>query len=80
MRVTILPYRLSHTDQGPKGRGQYDGQGMYCGLSTAPEVFLILTTQLYLKYTWSIPEVPSLKYSCLNTPKQQYFMLLTSGG
>ena len=29
------------------GRGQYDGQGVYCGLSTASEVFLIFTTQLY---------------------------------
>ena len=36
-----------HTDQGPKGIGQYDGQGVYCGLSTASEVFLIFTTQLY---------------------------------
>ena len=29
------------------GRGQYDDQGMYCGLSTASEVFLIFTSQLY---------------------------------
>ena len=29
------------------GLGQYDGQGVYCGLSTASEVFLIFTTQLY---------------------------------
>ena len=29
------------------GRGQYDGQGMYCGLSTASEVFLIFNNQLY---------------------------------
>ena len=26
---------------------QYDGQGVYCGLSTTSEVFLIFTTQLY---------------------------------
>ena len=26
---------------------QYDGQGVYYGLSTASEVFLIFTTQLY---------------------------------
>ena len=37
MRVTPLPM----------GHGQYDGQGMYCGPSTASEVFLILTNQLY---------------------------------
>ena len=29
------------------GCGQYDGQGVYCGLSNASEVFLIFTTQLY---------------------------------
>ena len=46
MRVTILPLGY-YTDQGPYGRGQYNGQGVYCGLSTASEVFLILTTHLY---------------------------------
>ena len=35
MRVTILPYA---------GRGRYNGQGLYCDLSTASEVFLIFTT------------------------------------
>ena len=35
------------TDRGPTGLGQYDGQGVYCGLSTASEVFLIFTTQIY---------------------------------
>ena len=29
------------------GCGQYYGQGAYCNLSTASEVFPILTTQLY---------------------------------
>ena len=29
------------------GRGPYNDQGVYCGLSTASEVFLIFTTQLY---------------------------------
>ena len=29
------------------GCGQYNGQGVYFGLSTASEVFLIFTTQLY---------------------------------
>ena len=36
-----------YTDQGPYGRGQYDGQGVYFGLSTTSEVFLIFTTQQY---------------------------------
>ena len=46
MRVTILPLAFILT-KAHKGRGQYDGQGVYCGLSTASEVFLIFTTQLY---------------------------------
>ena len=46
MRATILPQGY-HTDQGPLGRGQYNGQGVYCGLSTPSAVFLIFTTQLY---------------------------------
>ena len=36
-----------YTDQGPQGRGQYYGQGVFCGPNTASEVFLIFTTQLY---------------------------------
>ena len=36
-----------YTDQGPKGRSQYNGQGVFCGLSTASEVFLIFTIQPY---------------------------------
>ena len=47
MRVTILPSRGCYTDQGPQGRSQYYGQGVYCGLNTASEVFLIFTTRLY---------------------------------
>ena len=47
MRVTILPNAIIYTDQGPQGRGQYDGQGEYYGLSTASEMFLIFTTQLH---------------------------------
>ena len=31
-----------HTDQGPSGEGQYNGQGLYCGQSTASEVFPFL--------------------------------------
>ena len=50
---------------------------------TASEVFLIFTTQLYhflvcIFYLYYL--VMSLKYSFLNTPDLQYFMLLTSGG
>ena len=29
------------------GLGQYNCKGVYCGLSTASDVFLIFTTQLY---------------------------------
>ena len=43
MRATILPKAMVLT----KARGQYDGQGVYCGLITASDVFLIFTTQLY---------------------------------
>ena len=72
-----------HTDQRPWGHGQYDGQGaycwVYCGLNTVPTVLLISTTKqqlykcfnvffFYLHYL-----VMSLRYSFLNTPKQQYF-------
>ena len=46
MRAIILPLSI-YTDQGPKGRGQCNSQGVYCGLITASETFLIFTTQLY---------------------------------
>ena len=39
-----------YTDQGPRGNGQYNGQGMYCGLNTASVAFLIFTIQLYQYY------------------------------
>ena len=35
-----------HTNQGPKGRGQYDVLEAFCGLNTASEIFLIFTTQI----------------------------------
>ena len=62
---------------------QYNGQGVYCGLSTASEVFLIFTTQLYqflvcIFHLYYL--VTSLKYSFPNNPKQQYLRLLTSRG
>ena len=37
MRVIIFPMAVI----------LYDGQGVYCGLSAASEVFLIFTNQLY---------------------------------
>ena len=68
------------------GCGQYDGLGEYCDLITASEEFLIFTTQIhqyfsvfiYLRLSFYLST--SLKYALLNTPKQHYFMLLTSGG
>ena len=33
----------NYTDHGQEGSGQYNGQGVYCGLSTASEVFRIFT-------------------------------------
>ena len=56
-QATICPkaiiYRLSpEVPQSPslKSHSQYDGQYLICGLSTASEVFLIFTTQLFLMY------------------------------
>ena len=51
--------------------GLYVGQGVYCGLSTASEVFLIFTTQLYQYFSLFLlfalfsdePEVFLPKYS-----------------
>ena len=76
MTATILPWAIILT------KAQYNSQGVYCGLSTASEVFLIFTTQLYFSVLFLYLHclVTSLKYSFLNTPKQQYFMQLTSGG
>ena len=53
------------------GHGQYNGQGVYCGLSTASEVFPIFTTQLYQYFSVFLlfalfsdePEVFLPKYS-----------------
>ena len=41
-KKTVIP-----TDQEPWGCGQYDGQWVYCGLSTASEVLLIFATKVY---------------------------------
>ena len=45
MRATILPEAIIMTRS--YSNGQYNNQGVYCGLSTATEVFLIFTTWLY---------------------------------
>ena len=52
-------------------------------LTSAFEVFLIFTTQLYQYFSVFFLLAlfsANLKYSFLNAPEQQYFMLLTSGG
>ena len=58
------------------------GLGEYCGLGIASEVFLTFTTQLYQYFSLCYLHylVTSLKFSFLNIPIQQYFMLLTSVG
>ena len=53
------------------GFGRYDGQGMFCGESTASEVFLTFTSQLYQYFSVFLlfalfnnePEVFFPKYS-----------------
>ena len=47
MRDTILPLGY-HTDED-----LYDSQGVYFDLGTASEVFIILTTKLYLTQRYS---------------------------
>ena len=41
MKTTSRPYIGYYSDQGLQGQGQYDVQGVYCGLCTASVVFLI---------------------------------------
>ena len=64
---------------------QYNGQGVYCGLNTASEVFLIFTTQLYqysnyfslfffnlvtnLKYSFDSFMLPNSNISCCSLPE-----------
>ena len=59
-----------YTDQGSKGRGQYDVQGAHCSLSTASEVFHIFTTQInaqlfHLKCT-IVKDLSRRKYSYMH--------------
>ena len=46
MRAIILPKAVILTD-AHRATGHYDLQGVYCGLSTASEVFLNFTMQMY---------------------------------
>ena len=46
MRAIIFLYIDYDTDQG---RGQYNGQGVYCGSSAASEVFLFFTIKRDLR-------------------------------
>ena len=46
MRATILPKAVILTN-ARRATGHDDQQGVYCGLSTASEVFLNFTMQLY---------------------------------
>ena len=45
MRATILPKVIILLRPVGLWSGQYNRQGVYCGLSTASEVFLTFTTQ-----------------------------------
>ena len=48
MRATMLPKAVILTKVHRAAVSiRYNGQGVYCGLSTASEVFLIFTTRLY---------------------------------
>ena len=49
-QLSILKFPVSKIKKVPAGLGQYNGQGVYGGLSTASEVFLIFTTQRYHIY------------------------------
>ena len=46
MRATILPWAVKLT-KAHRAAVSIMAKGVYCGLSTASEVFLIFTTQLY---------------------------------
>ena len=73
MRATILPWAVV----------PYDGKGVYCGPSTASEVFLIFTTQLY-SWACNYDEIFSYigKREVLQQDynNSQYSHLHTSGG
>ena len=64
-----------HAYQGPYGHCQYDGQGEYCRQSTASKILLPNYTKLLVRCFYLHYFITSLKYSFLNTLKQQYFIL-----
>ena len=80
MRATILPLAIILTKS--HSRGQYGGQGEYCGPSTASEVFLIFTTRLYHHVNTIIMQWFSYldKRKALQHEYSQYSPLLTSEG
>ena len=51
MRATILPWAVILT-KAHRAAGQYDGQGVYCGLSIVSEVFLIYSCQCNYETTF----------------------------
>ena len=68
-----------HTEQGLKGWVSM----VYCGLSTASEMFLIFTSQIYSIYDLKLhigQELTRREYYNRNTPNPQYSPLLNSGG
>ena len=57
--------------------------GSIVALILPPLCFLVLLanyTNIFMCFFYLHHLMTSLKYSFLNSPKQQYFMLLTSGG
>ena len=79
MRATILPETVILTKAH---RAAAKGKGVYCGLSTASEVFLFFPTQcMFIPLQCnSFKILTRRKYCNRNTPNPQYSPLLTSGG
>ena len=82
MRVTILPQAIIMT-KACRAAVSIMAEGLLwleyclCGVSYfLPPNY----TNIFLYFFYMHHLVMRLKYSFLNTPKQQYFMLLTSGG
>ena len=74
MRATILSYAIILTKVSKMAKGHIVALvlPLRCFLFLLPNHSNILVCFYYLHYL-----VTSLKYSFLNNPKQQYFMLLT---
>ena len=85
VKVTVLNVSntIRNTSEAtirPMGLGQYDGHGENCDLSTASEMFLMFTTQLYTCLCNYNAILTRGKYCNRNTPNPQNSPLLTSGG